>query len=62
MKLLEQVWINLEQIQGGRIRYARRLHEAQEQKQIAQFGGLLAQIALVARESGAAENLREVCA
>ena len=29
--------------------------------EIAQFGGLLAQIALVAREGGAAENLREVC-
>jgi hypothetical protein len=60
MKLLEQVWINLEQIQGRRIRHARRFHEAQEQEEIAQLGGLLTQIALVARERGALENLREV--
>src|SRR5262245_26310908 len=59
MELLEQVRVDLEQIQGGRIGQRRRLHEAEQQKQIVQLRRLLAHLQLVAAERGALQDIGE---
>src|SRR5581483_9584866 len=62
VELLEEVRIDFEQIEGGRARQRGRLHEAQEEEQIVQLGGLLPQLLLVAAERGAAKEVGEPCA
>src|SRR4029077_8954763 len=59
VKLFEQVGIDLEQVERGGIGDACRFHEAEQQEQVVQFGGLLAEIALVAAECGTLEDLCE---
>jgi len=55
VELFEQVRINFEQMQRGWVRHADGLHKTQQQKEIVQFGGLLAKTALVPTERGAAQ-------
>src|SRR5580765_7069233 len=62
MKLLEQVRIDLEQVEGRRIRQRGRFHETQQEKEIVQLGGLLAEHLLVAPERDTLHDVGEVTA
>ena len=62
VELLEQVRIDLEQIERGGIGQRGRFHEAEQQKQIVQLGGLLPQLLLVAAEGRAVHEVAEALA
>ena len=59
VELFEQVRVDLEQIERGRIGQRGRFHEAQEQEQIVELGRLLAQLVFVAPQGGAAQEVSE---
>src|SRR5438105_4342212 len=59
VELIQEVRVDLEQIECGGVRHARGFHEAEEQEEIVQLRGLLPQVALVAREHGAAQDVAQ---
>jgi hypothetical protein len=62
VKLLEHVGIDGKQIQRRGIRQADDLHVTQQQEEIVQLGGLLAQLALVGAVSHAMKEIPDVVA
>src|SRR5713226_7925829 len=59
VKLLEEVRVHLQQVQGGGVREGRGFHEAEEQKQIVELGGLPPQILLVTAKRRAVHDFTE---
>ena len=62
VELVEQIRIDLEEVERGRIRQSRRFHEAEKQKQIVELGRLLSQIVFVAAERHAVHELAQALA
>ena len=59
VELFEQVGIDLEEIKRGGIGQRGRFHEAEEQEEIVEFGGLLPGIVLVAAEGHTVHELAQ---
>jgi hypothetical protein len=59
VELFEQVRIDLEQVERGGVGQGGRFHEAEEQEEIVEFGGLLPEIVLVAAEGHTVHELAQ---
>src|SRR6188768_1119973 len=62
MELLEQIGIDVQQIERGRIREPDDLHVAKQQEEIVQLGRLQTQLSLVLTVSGAVQEIADVVA
>src|SRR5262245_7003566 len=60
MELFQQIGIDLEQVERRGIGQRRPFHETEQQEQVVQLGGLLAQFGLVAAERHAAHELSQM--